>query len=210
MQRIKTGRAIIVEGKDDVSAVSQASEDLIIPTHGFGIRPSVWDLIDTAHRELGLIILTDPDHAGEEIRRRITERYPDSVQCRMARPDAERDGDIGIENAAPEAIRDALTRAMELHSKAAGITSRTGGEAGSSGEEIGMADLAELGLTGCEDASELRQAVSRELGIGYCNARAMVRRLRGFGIGRDELAETVSRIRNLSRGSGRRTNEEQE
>jgi ribonuclease M5 len=184
--RIRTGMAIIVEGKDDVDAVSRASDDLIIPTHGFGIRETTWEVMEKAYREIGVIILTDPDHAGEAIRRRLTERFPDAVQCYMAREEAEKADDIGIENARPEDIRAALEKAMELHGTAAG---RDSGEGADEYREVTMSDLTALGLSGTEGAAELRNAVCRELGIGYCNARMLLTRLRGFRIRYDALKE---------------------
>ena len=190
--RIRTGMAIIVEGKDDVDAVSRASDDLIIPTHGFGIRETTWEVMEKAYREIGVIILTDPDHAGEAIRRRLTERFPDAVQCYMAREEAEKADDIGIENARPEDIRAALEKAMELHGTAEG---RANGEAADTYREVTMSDLADLGLSGTDGAAELRNAVCRELGIGYCNARMLLTRLRGFRIGYEVLAETAAKIR---------------
>lgn len=72
--RIK--EAIVVEGRDDTAAVSRALDADTIETHGFGIAESTWELLDKAYAERGLIIFTDPDHAGEEIRARLTERYP--------------------------------------------------------------------------------------------------------------------------------------
>lgn len=190
--RIRTGMAIIVEGKDDVDAVSRASEDLIIPTHGFGIRETTWEVMEKAYREIGVIILTDPDHAGEAIRRRLTERFPDAVQCYMAREEAEKADDIGIENARPEDIRAALEKALELHGTAAGEDS---GKTADTYREVTMRDLTELGLSGTEGAAELRNAVCRELGIGYCNARMLLTRLRGFRIGYEALAETAEKSR---------------
>lgn len=190
--RIRTGMAIIVEGKDDVDAVSRASEDLIIPTHGFGIRETTWEVMEKAYREIGVIILTDPDHAGEAIRRRLTERFPDAVQCYMAREEAEKADDIGIENARPEDIRAALEKALELHGTAAG---RDSGKTTDTYREVTMRDLTELGLSGTDGAAELRNAVCRELGIGYCNARMLLTRLRGFRIGYEALAETAEKSR---------------
>ena len=192
-EKIRISKAIIVEGKDDVDAVSKAADALIIPTHGFGIRESTWEIMEKAYREIGVIILTDPDHAGEDIRRRLTERFPDAVQCYMSRQDAEKAGDIGIENASPEDIKASLEKALRLHDAAA-VTADDDGSAGSGFREVTMRDLAELGLTGSECAAQLRTAVSRELGIGYCNAKMLIKRLRAFRIGCEELAETVRRI----------------
>jgi ribonuclease M5 len=58
-----------------------------------------------------------------------------------------------------------------------------------------MEDLRRLGLAGADGSAGLRAAVARELGTGYGNAGGMLKRLRGFGIGRDELEETVRKIK---------------
>ena len=191
--RIRISRAIIVEGKDDVDAVSRAADALIIPTHGFGIRESTWEVMETAYREIGVIILTDPDHAGEAIRRRLTERFPDAVQCYMAREDAEKADDIGIENARPEDIKAALEKALSLHRTSTGESPDCNNRAGEY-REVTMSDLARLGLSGTSGASLLRNEAAKELGIGYCNAGMFIKRLRGFRIGYEELEAVIQTI----------------
>ena len=58
-----------------------------------------------------------------------------------------------------------------------------------------MSDLRELGLAGTEGATEMRAEVARALGIGYGNAGAFIKKLKGFGIGLDELKEEIEKIR---------------
>ena len=187
--RIKIEQAIIVEGRDDVDAVSRACDALIIPTHGYGISAETWGMIDKAYDEKGIIILTDPDLAGERIRKRLTDKYPDAIQCSLARQDALRGDDIGVENADPADIAEALTKALNISERAKSM--------GSSEPEdpVTHADLIRLGLAGSDGASELRARVCRELGIGYGNSRALLKKIKGFRIERDELEKTVIRIK---------------
>ena len=199
--KLKIDQAIVVEGRDDVDAVSKAADALIIPTHGFGITAETWGMITKAYEEKGLIILTDPDHAGENIRRRLTEKYPGAIQAYVSRNDATEADDIGIENASPEAIADALKKALvregiirEDGSPAAGSKARAGEEK----VYADMADLRKLGLAGTDGASEIRAELAKSLGIGYGNAGAFVKKLRGFGIGLDELKEEIEKIRKQS------------
>ena len=187
-ERLRVSRAIVVEGRDDVTKVSEACDALIIPTHGYGISAETWEIIAKAYDEKGLIILTDPDRAGENIRKKLTQRFPGALQCWLARDDALRDGDIGIENATPEAVREAILKTLTREDE-----DRESSE--SRAEEVTAEDLARLGLTGTDGASALRAAVSKELGIGYGNARAMLKKLKGFGIGREQLEETVIRTK---------------
>ena len=186
--KLKPGRAVVVEGRDDVAAVSRAADALIIPTHGFGITKETWEVIAKADEEKGIVILTDPDHAGEQIRRMLTEKFPDAVQAYIAREDAVDAGDIGVENAEPGVIREALEKALAREADP-----QAGKAAGGETKFAAMSDLRSLGLAGCEGAAEKRAAVCKILGIGYGNASAMIKKLRGFGIGIDELREEVEK-----------------
>jgi ribonuclease M5 len=186
-KKLKISRAIVVEGRDDVDAVSKACEALIIPTHGYGIAAETWAVIEKAYNELGIIILTDPDSAGERIRKRLTERFPQAVQCYLDKRDARSGDDIGIENASPEAITEALEKALANSEKISAGKEVT--------DPVTAGDLISLGLSGGAGSSELRAEVCRSLGIGYCNARSMITKLKGFGIGKDELKEKVIRIK---------------
>ena len=190
MDKIKIDQAIVVEGRDDVTAVSEAVDALIIPTHGFGITAETWGVIAKAYEEKGLIILTDPDHAGEEIRRKLTEKFPDAIQAYVARSEATAADDIGIENAMPTAIAEALEKALARAGKEADRESLEADKV-----YADMSDLRELGLAGTEGATELRAEVARVLGIGYGNAGAFIKKLKGFGIGLDELKEEIEKIR---------------
>ena len=104
---------IIVEGRDDTAAILRSVDAVTIETHGYGIRPSTWDVIDKAYETTGIIIFTDPDTAGEQIRRRLAERYPNAKHAFLDRGLAEKEGDIGIENASSESIRNALAKAHQ-------------------------------------------------------------------------------------------------
>ena len=175
---ITINEIIIVEGRDDTAAVRQAVDALTIETHGYGIRPSVWEMIDKAYESKGIIIFTDPDTAGEQIRRRLAERYPDAKHAFLDRTCAEKDGDIGIENATPESIRAALE-------KARGSTREVGKEA------FTPADLFRWGLAGTAGAAERRRIVADRLGIGMATGKTFLHRLNHFGITREEIEEAM-------------------
>ena len=83
-------------------------------------------------------------------------------------------GDIGVENAAPQDIREALQNA------------RCTAE-GSNGDVLTMEDMSVLGLTGSSDARRRREKLGNLLSIGYGNSRTFLRKLNQFGISREEL-----------------------
>ena len=188
---VKINETVIVEGRDDTINLKRAVDCFTIETHGFGIRRETWEQIEKAYSERGIIIFTDPDHSGEEIRRKLTERFPDAGQAYIARKDALKKGDVGVENAEPEVIAGALLRARNLMKRKAPLE-----EDISAKDPITMNDLDELGLSGGEGSKELRQEAGKALGIGYANAKGFLRKLSGFGIKREELYEAIFTVRN--------------
>ena len=166
---------IIVEGRDDEAAVHRAVEAPTIATHGFGIKKETLDLIKTANEKQGIIIFTDPDHAGEQIRKRLTTLFPDAKQAFLTKDEATKAQDIGVENADILSIQSALAAAkarMDI-----------------SVSKFTMVDMWELALVGGTKASENREALGKELKIGSGNAGAFLKKLNCFGITRKELQE---------------------
>lgn len=164
---------IVVEGRDDEAAVKRAVDAQTIATHGYGIRMETYAVLEKAYQTCGLIIFTDPDHAGEQIRKRLTERFPDSKQAYLPRELAKKDGDIGIENASPESIQIALQLARSNNIEKSSLFTRQ--------------DLMLYGLDGANGAAALRHEMGARLGIGYGNARTFLQRLNYFGITREEF-----------------------
>ena len=69
---------LIVEGKADVIAVKRAVEADCITTGGFHITRRTLENISAAYNRRGIIILTDPDSAGENIRRFLSKKFPEA------------------------------------------------------------------------------------------------------------------------------------
>lgn len=168
---------IVVEGKSDASAVRRAVDAEIIVTSGFGITGDTWERIALAQRQKGVVILTDPDHAGEGIRRRINRRVPGCKNAFMTRGEALRKGNVGIENAAPERIRSALENARCRLENSPFV--------------FGTEDLRANRLSGGPRAARRREAMGRRLGIGYANAKQWLRRLNHYGITRDQFENAL-------------------
>ena len=198
---------IVVEGRDDTAAIKRSVDALTIETHGFGIRPETWELIAKAYETTGIIVFTDPDHAGDQIRSRILERFPEAAEAFLDCADAEKDGDIGIENASPEAIRAALEKVHRKGCSTCGTGQAVVGDvagpspAGAGAEglpdsaaaaEFTAEDMFRWGLTGRENSGRLRRALGRELGIGQATAKTFLARLNKFGIDRATIEEKLA------------------
>lgn len=177
---MKIKEVIVVEGRDDVDAVKKAVDAEIITTHGYGIREKTFKLIAVAARKKGVIILTDPDFAGEQIRKRIDQRIKGCKHAYIIQEDATHKGDIGVENARPEVIREALKRAHCTYEDTTDLFTR---------EDLVLCDL-----VGHPDAAEKRAALGKLLGIGYANGKQFLSRLNRYGITRDQFANALQKI----------------
>lgn len=169
---------IVVEGRDDYLAVKRAVDAEIIVTMGYRLPKSVMSSIRTAASRKGVIIFTDPDYAGERIRNTIRNRVKGCKHAFLPVELAERDGDIGIENASPESIRDALSKARA--------------EREDRREEFKISDMLDYGLIGRVDSGRKRDRVGRILGIGHANGKQFLSRLNNYGITREEFISAAN------------------
>jgi len=171
---------IVVEGKNDAAAVRRAVDADIIITSGFGINKGILERIRNANEKHGVIVLTDPDFMGEKIRKIISDRVKGVKHAFISKEEAEAEGDIGVENAAPESILRALSMAKYELEEVQTTFTRT--------------DLLYYGLTGSDNAANLRNILGSSLGIGYANSKQFINRLNKYGISRDELETALSKI----------------
>ena len=171
---------LIVEGKSDTAAVRRAVEADCITTGGFHFTRQTLKNISAAYNRRGIIILTDPDSAGENIRKFLTRKFPNAKHAYIPRDEAAFGEDIGVENASPEAIRNALKKVRTLE-----INPR---------EEFTTAEMVAYKLSGGADSSKLRDKIGAALGIGYGNVKTFVRRLNSYGVTREEFLEALENV----------------
>ena len=180
MEKKVIKEVIVVEGRDDIDAVKKAVDAELIAVGGFGINRKVIDRIKEAQKRKGVIVLTDPDFAGEKIRSIIRKRVKGIKHAYIAQKDGLKDGDIGVENACPEVIIRALEGAKVTLEEKTAI--------------YGMEDMFFFKLTADSKAKERRMALGKELGIGYGNAKQMVSRLNNYGIDKDEFVKAIQKV----------------
>jgi len=168
---------LIVEGKSDTAAVKRAVDADCITTGGFHFTRRTLQNIAAAYERRGIIILTDPDSAGENIRNFLSKKFPNAKHAYIPRDEATANDDIGVEQASPESIRNALKKVRTLE-----INPR---------EEFTAAEMVALKLSGSSDSSRLRDKIGATLGIGYGNVKTFVRRLNNYGVTREEFLTAV-------------------
>lgn len=173
---------IVVEGKRDVAAIKRAVAAECLITGGFALAPYNISKIEAAYQRNGIIILTDPDSAGERIRKTLTARFPQAKHAfipRKAATSVDND-DIGVEQADAAAILAALQKARCQQYQPR--------------QEFTLEDMLSAGLAGANNAGQRRQLLGEILGIGYANAKAFLRRLNIYGVTREEFAAALTAL----------------
>ena len=166
--KIRVKEAILVEGRYDKQRLETVADGLILETDGFRIfrDREKRELIRQLARQRGIIILTDSDRAGFQIRGHIKNivggqgkvynaYIPDVLgkERRKAKPSKE--GKLGVEGMSPEVLREILD--------GLGLD----GEEGlpDAGEPITKLHFLQDGLTGGEGAREKRRALCRAFSL---------------------------------------------
>lgn len=176
-QRIK--EIIVVEGRDDITAVKAAVDAEVIAVHGFSVGKNI-ERIKGAYERTGIIVLTDPDFAGTKIREYIQKRYPKAKHAYINRAEGTKNGDIGVENASPEAIIKALEKARCETAEV---------------KEIFSSDiLFEYHLIGHSNSAFLREKLGEKLGLGYSNGKQLLSKLNRYNITMEEFEKAINEV----------------
>ena len=175
MSKPSIQEAIVVEGRYDKNALNQLVDALIIVTNGFQLYhdESTRQAILQAAERTGIIILTDSDASGFQIRSRIKSIVPKEFikhayipdvygkEKRKASPGKE--GKLGVEGMSREVLLNAL------HTAGATFLSEPSHEScplnSVSCDPITVSDLYSAGLTGSPDSKEKRTRFLRENGL---------------------------------------------
>ncbi len=171
---------IVVEGIHDRDRVLRATNADVVVTGGSHIDQDVFEVLRRVADSRGIIILTDPDYAGERIRQQIARRFPAAKHAYISRQAALKRGDIGVENASIGEIVEALEKVRSVWNRPE--------------EVVSWADMAALGLVGAPKAAKRRERLGALLRIGYGNAKSFHKRLNTMSVSRLEFETALSAL----------------
>ncbi|UFJ43398.1 ribonuclease M5 [Brevibacillus humidisoli] len=177
---MKMKEVIVVEGRDDTTAIKRAVNADTIETGGSAINEMTLNKIRIAQQKRGVIIFTDPDYQGERIRKIISQAVPGCKHAFIKQEEGRKKDDIGVENASPETIVRALS---EVRTE---MVDQPG--------EISFEEIIAHGLTAGPKAKERRLRLGERLGIGYANAKQLHKRLSVFQISREEFLAALKEL----------------
>lgn len=170
---MKIQEIIIVEGRSDSAKLKSFLDCDTIETSGSAIDEKTLDYIEKMSEGRGIIIFTDPDYPGMQIRQKVSSRIPRSKHAFVHKKDAIAHGKVGIAEAKKEAIIEALKDATTF------IEER---------ESISWQEFISLDIIGNK---EKRLNVYDAFHLGYGNAKTLFKRLNMAGITKEMIEKEL-------------------
>lgn len=162
---LKIKEAVIVEGRYDKIKLSNLIDALIIETNGFSVYKDKkkLDFIKRLANERGIIVITDSDHSGFQIRNYLSSAIPKEKIKHIYIPDiygkekrkkeASKEGKLGVEG-----IDDAIL--LSLFEKVDIKVTRVQND-----NPITSIDMFELGLSGTSNAKQNKKKLLKSLDL---------------------------------------------
>jgi ribonuclease M5 len=200
-QKLKLDRAVVVEGKYDKIKLSAIVDGVILVTNGFGIYrdKELCKLIRFYAEKSGLVIITDSDRAGRQIRSHIKSIVPKEFHENIAnihipqihgkekrKSQPSKEGTLGVEGISADILRSLL----EKYKLSAESVSRADEH-----ERITKNDMYMLGLSGRPDSSLTRRRLAEKMGFpDGLSASALLDLLNTVST-KQEIEDTLAEIR---------------
>lgn len=167
-------KIIVVEGKSDVAFLSQFIDAEFVITNGSAVPEETINYLKNVKKEI--IVLTDPDFPGKQIRDRLNEAIPYLRHCFIKKENSIKNGKVGVAEGNIQEILLALEDSFEISKQNGTITNL---------------DLYNIGLIGKEDSAHKRKYICDIFKLGYCNAKTFLIRLNSKGIELGDLYKYV-------------------
>ena len=168
---------IVVEGRHDTQRLKKYFDCETIETGGSSIDDKVIEQIRHAASWRGVIVFTDPDTPGNQIRHIINQHVPNCKNAFVDKHNARTEKKVGIEHADKDTLWNALQNIVTITDVPKG--------------SLTTSDLLELGLSGQTNSAELRRKVGEYYHVGDGNAKTMLARLNCLAITKEELQEVI-------------------
>lgn len=169
---------LVVEGKSDVSFLSNYIDAKYVITNGSEISKETISFIKKASETMDVIVLTDPDSPGKRIRDILDQNIPNLKHCFVRKEFSIKHGKVGVAECDINEVFHALDNLFVNKS--------------SNKTTITINDLYLLGLSGQANSNMLRQKVSEKLCLGYNNTKSLCKRLNALGVTYKELENIIN------------------
>ena len=168
--KLHLNRILVVEGKEDASYLSNYIDSEIVVVNGYELSKATISYL----KDKPVILLLDPDLAGEEIRKKLNLALNDVINVSVDIKKCTK----GVKNGIAECEIDEVL----------GKLSEFCGDFSAKRPDFSTSDLYELGIIGNK---ELRKRVCEIFNLGDCNGKTIHKRLLDNNISLEQLCEII-------------------
>lgn len=168
---------LVVEGSNDASYISSFVNAIIVTTNGYEIPKEELDFLIHLPKENQIYILTDSDDAGNQIRKRLNMLLPTAQNLTVDLAKCNKNNKHGV----AECDKEELLKVLDKYLIEAGRN-----------EKISLKDLYSVGL----DDKNKRNYVAKELHLGECNNKTLLKRINYLGITLEEIQNKLKHYGN--------------
>lgn len=176
MNKISLPIILVVEGAMDQAFLSDFLDVEFVQTNGSEVSRETLDFLKEASKTREIVILTDPDSPGNQIRARIAEAVPSCKHAFVRKARAIKGKKVGVAESSKEEVLLALSHIIPGERNEGTLT---------------MGDLLDLGLMGGENSAALRERLEETFHLGHGNAKMFLKRANALGITKEQLKEAI-------------------
>jgi ribonuclease M5 len=168
---------VVVEGTHDESHLKQLYPNIhTISVGGSAVSEDVLQFLQVQEAHFDIVLLLDPDHAGERIRRIIASRLQQPKHVFLSKEVATNGKKVGVEHADKAYLDEAFQ--YEITSNETNT--------------LTVRDMVELSLTGTHNSKQQRQAIAAHFHLGAPNHKTLLKRLNMLGVTKQQLKEILN------------------
>ena len=173
---------LIVEGKDDESLIKSFLDCYVFKTNGFDLKHEDILFLNKVSEKHKIIVLTDPDEAGEKIRSTINKNVKNTCNVFVDINMCGKNNKHGVAESTKEHILEQLKEHLTLESPKYG--------------NITAYQLNKIGLNGDSKSKEKRKYICKCFSLGICNAKNMLERINLLGISINDISKVLDEYGN--------------
>ncbi|MGI6675333.1 MAG: toprim domain-containing protein [Bacilli bacterium] len=173
----KVSNVIIVEGPTDAALVNTILHCIVEVTGGAYVSRETINYYKELSKLYPILVLTDPDQAGEKIALKIKKEIPKATIINLNKKDCIKKDDLGVANCSKETLLKTLNPYLV--------------EGDINHNKLTMIDLIELNLSG-ENSNKLREYVCKTFNIGRkLTTKTFLKRLNALQITKRQIIEIL-------------------
>ena len=168
---------LVVEGTNDASYISSLYEVEIVVLNGYDCPKEEIDYLKEVSQKKKVLLLTDPDEAGNKIRESLRSTKIDFIDLHADPSKCNKNGKHGVAECEKEEIHRVFATFVDKNPDIF--------------QEIGVSDICLLNLN-----KESRKALCDHYHLGKCNNKKMAVRLNSLGIKKEDFMKEAKKYGN--------------